>query len=212
MTQARLFAPALALAAAGLFAGLLTGPALRTADAQSDGDATTVGVVDLERVLKDSKQFKVLNESAAATASQNQEALAARQKQVESLKTALDALDATSEAAIDKQIELAELTEGTKAWATLKGRLGVRQQTLNFINVHKNAVAAIEAVAADTGVDLVITKGQANLNPNAIPADATQQAIAGLVLADSKVVFQKDAVDLTERVITRMNADFEANP
>ena len=168
-----------------------------------------VGVVDLEKVMNDSKEFAAKKAEVGATAQANQDELSGRQRAVEGLKTELDTLDPSSDAALAKQLELIEAGTSMKAWAEVKQRLALNQQARGFISVYSNATKAISAVAEEAGVDLVMTQGQA-LNPQQVPAEATLQQIAAAVLADSKVVYSKDSVDLTSRVITRMNADFEA--
>ena len=205
MKTFQLLALALVIAAVGFFAS----GTLRSVDAQSGGSPTVVGVVDLEKVMNDSKEFAAKKAEVAAAAQANQEELAGRQQGVASLKTELDTLDPSSDAALAKQLELIEAGTAMKAWAEVKQRLAQNQQARGFIGVYSNAMKSVSAVAQEAGVDLVMTKGQ-SLNPQQVPAEASLQQIAAAVLADSKVVYSKDAVDLTARVITRMNADFEA--
>ena len=208
-TAALLASPVLAAATAVGATALLLNATAETGHAQSSAEAASVAVVDLQRVVSESKAFASNRDRLQAELQSLQDELKTRNDEVAAVRMKLETLDPAADEAAQLRRDLVQKATATEAWAKVSQQMSGTEQVRAFMLVHDAALDAVQSVAQETGVDVVITRGS-TLNANDIPANTSVPQISAAAFANSKIVYHANARDLTDRVITRMNAEFEA--
>lgn len=187
--------------------GLATFSALPGATAQNGATATVVAVVDLNQVLKNSKAFATMQAAQQTRQTEQQTELETRQGEIAALNSQLDTLGVGTPAWDAKRRELLETATEARAWSEVNKQLENGTRGREFLGIYEAANAAVAAVAADRGIDIVLTAG-------ALPdlkqlAGADPQQIAA-VLQNRQVLYNTEAIDISQAVLTRFNADYES--
>ncbi len=179
----------------------------REVDAQSAADKTAVAVVDLDEVIKGSKQFQALQSEQQSRVTARENEAKGKQAELEKLKADLDLLAPGTSAHESKTQELLEKAAAAQGWNSVSQQLEASRRAREFLALYEAANKASAAVAQDRGIDVVLSTGQLPDMAQLARAEA-QQIMA--ILQNRKVIYSKDAVNLTQAVVSRMNADFDA--
>lgn len=128
-----------------------------------------------------------------------------RRQKLDAMQAALDALNPEDPAAKDKQREFLQAQIDYKNWldindATLKREVGVWT-----VQLYKELLKATQVIAAQGGYELVLYRDEfeaPSMDPEQIRA----------VMRDRKVIYANNAIDITQTVQDKMNADYRAKP
>ncbi|MEM8782005.1 MAG: OmpH family outer membrane protein [Planctomycetota bacterium] len=175
--------------------------------AQDAGSPTAVATVDLNAVITQSKGSAAQEQVRAGREAQRQEEGTALNERVQKLRADLDLLAPGSQARLDKEKELRELAVEAQVWQQVAQAEEQASRSREFLQLYEAANDAVAAVARDRGVDVVLTAGQLPDLAQLARADAQQIAA---ILQNRKVLFNSETVDITQAVLARMNANFDA--
>ena len=193
------------LAAAVVALGLLQlRPAPVVAQGASGGEATRVGVVDLQAVLNGSDEFAAMQERQQDRGRELQEELQRRQGEVKAGQNQLDALGPDTPAWEAKRREVLEAAAGTQAWEQIAKQIEGGDQAREFLSLYEQADAAVAAVAQERGLDVVLAKSDLPDLGQLARADRNQITA---ILQNRKVLYSSDRVDVTQAVLLRLNAN-----
>lgn len=193
---------ALALSVAGL--GIFRAGAV-AAPAAWPPPATSVAVVDMEKLMGNSSEVKARNESLAKWVEPEQAKLQALADDLKKKKAALELLSKESPDYIPN------LVEAKKVENNLEGSRKLAQDMVDLKKgdmlreVYKKAVSAVDSLAKREGWQIVLLDDR-NLK---IPQVATDRDVNSVIL-NKRILFADDSVDITARVIVVMNNAFNA--
>ena len=193
---------ALALSVAGL--GIFRAGAV-AAPAAWPPPATSVAVVDMEKLMGNSSEVKARNESLAKWVEPEQAKLQALADDLKKKKAALELLSKESPDYIPN------LVEAKKVENNLEGSRKLAQDMVDLKKgdmlreVYKKAVSAVDSLAKREGWQIVLLDDR-NLK---IPQVATDRDVNSVIL-NKRILFADDSVDITARVIVEMNNAFNA--
>lgn len=179
----------------------------RDVDAQSASGPTAVAVVDLNNVINGSKQFQSLQAEQQSRDASRAEEAQSKQAELEKLKADLDLLAPGTPAHENKTRDLLEKAAAAQGWNSVAQQLENSRRSREFLALYESANKASAAVAQDRGLDIVLATGQLPDMQQLARAEAQQIAA---ILQNRKVIYNKANVDITQAVLTRMNADFDA--
>ncbi|MEM1444876.1 MAG: OmpH family outer membrane protein [Planctomycetota bacterium] len=175
--------------------------------AQDAGSPTAVATVDLNAVVSQAKMAETQNETRAGRDTARQQEGEAKNNAIQKGRADLDLLAPGSQARLDKEKELRALLVEAQVWQQVSQAEEQAARSREFLALYEAANAAVEAVAKDRGLDIVLTAGQLPDLAQLARADAQQIAA---VLQNRKVLYSSEGADITQAVLARMNADFDA--
>jgi Skp family chaperone for outer membrane proteins len=193
------------VSAAVLMAAAL-GYGLRESSAQPSGNKPfTIGVVNMMRLFNEYAQTAWLNEQFEQRKLEIQKELEAREQVIKTAQEALGYLapdtpeyQKASWELIFKQAE----REGFLSAAEYQMGRDHRDLTLK---TYRDIEAMIERVAQQYGVDIVLTY-------EALQQDAADSAALRQQIRFRQVIYHEKRTDLTDQVLTELNAAFERAP
>ena len=192
------------LAATVVALGLLQlRPAPLIAQGASGGEATRVGVVNLQAVLDGSDQLATMRERQQARGQELQAELERKQGEVKAGQNQLDALGPETAAWEAKRREVLEMAAGVQAWEQIAKQIEGSEQAREFLTLYEKADAAIAAVAAERGLDVVLAASELPDMGQLARADRNQITA---ILQNRKVLFHSPQVDVTQAALIRLNA------
>ena len=192
------------LAATVVALGLLQlRPAPVVAQAGAAG-AMAVAVVDLQALLNNSDPFKKMQDAQAARAQELQDELQKRQGEVKAAQNQLDALGPETPAWEAKRREVLEMAAQAQAHDQIQKQIEGGEQAREFLELYEKANAAVEAVAKERGVDVVLAASELPDMGQLARADRNQITA---ILQNRKVLFSSDRADLTQAALVRLNAN-----
>ncbi|MDX2147015.1 MAG: OmpH family outer membrane protein [Planctomycetota bacterium] len=167
---------------------------------------TRVAVVDVQRVFNSLEQRTAMNEKLTLSGQQ-------RQAELDKRKDALDAAKKQAELLPNKEsAEYREALSNVRVrQAEVEAFARVQQQLIAFDTgdtireIYASMLVAIEDFAKREGYDVVLVDDR-DLK---IPAQADGDQVTSLI-ASRRTLFASDAVSITDRIITKMNNDFNA--
>lgn len=178
-------------------------PAPVVAQAGGSGDAMRVATVDLQTLLNNSDRFEKMQEQQQARGQALQQELQRRQGEVQSGQNQLDALGPDTPAWEAKRREVLEMAAGVQAWDQISKQIEGGEQAREFLSLYERANAAVEAVAQERGIDLVLATSELPNMAQLARADRNQITA---ILQNRKVLYSSDRADLTQAALIRLNA------
>ena len=192
------------LAAAVVALGLLQlRPEAVVAQATAGGEASRVATVDLQRVLNESDRFARMQEDQQARQQKLADEQQQKQGEVKASQNQLDALGPDTPAWEAKRREVLEMAAGVRAWEEISKQIESSEQARDFLSLYEAANAAVEAVAKERGVDVVLATADLPEMSTLVRADRNQ---ISAILQNRKVLYAGDRADLTQAVLLRLNA------
>lgn len=191
---------------AGLVATSITALTSRATSATSLAPApTVVGIVDMQKAINGSDEIRARNEALKARAD-------TRQAEIDRLKADLEKV-------VDNAKVLGDGTpDGVKARAeavvkraTLEAQFQAYKQLTDIESgdilgdIHAKVISAVDALAKREGYQLVLADDRAITIPKGRPVDEIGGAINS-----RRVLYSEPAIDITDRVLTAMNNEYNA--
>lgn len=165
---------------------------------------TRVAVVEFERLINGLKQKTAFEADRQAKARDLQALQQEKRQAVELLQQDLNMLSPGSTEYQDKQKELRRAALEFQLWGRLEQEEAQRMAMTELESLYRSAREMIGQVAQEAGYDLVLfEEGVPTFN-----AENLQQLGAQIGLR--KVLYASDSIDITDEVMRRMNADFDA--
>ena len=194
------------LIAAGLLATSITAISTRaTSNTVMAPAATVVAVVDMRKAINGADELKVRGEERKARDD-------ARQADLDKLKADVDQMIEASKLKADGSLEAVKSrAEAIVKRATLEAQLKAYQQLTDIeagdilSDIHAKVIATVEALAKREGYQLVLTDDRGLTIPKGHPSDEVIGAINA-----RRVLFVESALDITERVLTALNNEYNA--
>ncbi len=106
---------------------------------------------------------------------------------------------------IERARELLELQVDYRNWGTLTQAHMAREVSMWTVRIYRELEEAISVIAQQEGYDLVLYKGQ--FEPGSFEPEVIREQIR-----QRKVLYAHPAVDLTELVLDKLNADYRQQP
>jgi Skp family chaperone for outer membrane proteins len=191
--------------AVGLIAAVVLSVYL-TAQAQSGSAAATkVAVVNLQTVIDNSAMQKSVQDKNRAEAQNIRAEEEKRRAEIQKLNAELDPLAPGGGPWLAKRDEIQQKAIELRVWVEMTEQTANRERARQFAEVYKAATDAVSKVADASGFDIVLQGGELpdlmQLNPQQLQ----------LVAQNRKVLYSRDASDITQAVQARMDAEFK-NP
>ncbi len=192
--------------AAGLAATSITALSSRSAaTATLAAPPTAVAIVDMQKAINDSTEIKARNEALKVRAEAR---MAELDKFKKDLKDLVDGAKLLPEGSPDAVKARAEAVVKN---ATLEAQFQAYKQLTDIESgdilgdIHAKVIAAVDAIAKRDGYQLVLADDRAIVPPKGRPVEDVGNAIN-----QRRVLFADPSIDITERVLTAMNNEYEA--
>lgn len=190
--------PLVFLAAASL---LVAG--LATAYAQVNrAQPTAVAVVDLKALLDNLDERAAREADVTRSRERLQQEAEQRRNEFQQLRNELDMLKPGSETFQNKQDELQRTALELKVWSEYQQQKVNRETGLMIEDLYRKCLDAIGLTAEDLGYDVVLFKEDTPDFNYENPAQLSTQ------IQVRKVLWSRDAIDITDEVAQRMNNAF----
>lgn len=166
---------------------------------------SVVGLVDLTLVTKGLNEIKERNAQLNAKAAEYQKQLDELAGKLAKINEDIKLLPSTSK---DRR---AKIFEGLELEQQAKARQQVLRKTVELdageilTDVYKKVTDAAAKVAAKDGYSLILLDDRSV----SLPTDAPDEEVNRAIFA-KRVLFAAESVDLTQRIITEMNTEFNA--
>ncbi len=194
------------IVAAGLAATSITALSSRPAGtATLAAPPTAVAIVDMQKAINDSTEIKARNEALKVRAEAR---MAELDKFKKDLKDLVDSAKLLPEGSPDAVKARAEAVVKN---ATLEAQFQAYKQLTDIESgdilgdIHAKVIAAVDAIAKRDGYQLVLADDRAIVPPKGRPVEDVGNAIN-----QRRVLYADPSIDITERVLTAMNNEYEA--
>ncbi len=184
------------------FAGYQAGARVETAR------PTVVATVDLNLVLKSLNEISDWQNKLSSHAKDLDDELKAKTEKLTSLKNQADAAAADQKDALDEDVRMQTLE--SQYWATIQQRQLDSDEAMMWQATYRNIKNAVKNLATAEGYDLVIVDdaaGEVMYERNS-QVPAAQQIKAQI--AGRSILFRGKDIDITEKLILRMNNEYTA--
>lgn len=194
-----------ATVAASVMVTVLAAAGFVTARAQQGGvaEATRVAVVNMQQVITQSKQQASVQSANAAKGQQLVAEEKTRRDEIAKLATELDPLVAGGDAWLKKRDQIQEKQIALEVWVRVAEQNSQLDLARQYAQAYQAATDAVAAIASAQGYDIVLQTGEL---PDLMTLNVQQ--LQGVVQG-RKVIYGADAVDITQAVLGRMNAEFD---
>jgi Skp family chaperone for outer membrane proteins len=197
------------LAACVMAVAGLAVPAARSATARFAPPATVVAVVDMQKAINGLDELKARNDAnqkkADARVAELTKIRDELKKQNEELEKSAQMAPAGSNEIMNKRAELMVRAQTLDAQANAYKQLTRLDAGDVLRDMHGKVMAGIDTLAKREGIDLVIADDRALEIPNPASDEDVGRAINA-----KRVLFVSPTIDLTQRVLTQVNNDFNA--
>lgn len=176
-----------------------------TAGGQAGGTAapTKVAVVNLQDVINQCAQQAAFLAEGKAKGEAFKTEGDQRRAAITKLQTEIDPLQPGSDAWNKKREELQQKTIELQVWVQMQEQNNQLENARQFAEIYIAANQAAAAVAKGAGYDVVLQGGEL---PDLMKLNIQQLQT---VVQTRKVLYSGDAVDITNAVLQRMNAEFD---
>ena len=194
------------IVAAGLAATSTTAFSSRNAGtATLAAPPTSVAIVDMQKAINDSTEIKARNEALKVRAEARMAELDKFKKDLKDLVESAKLLPEGSPEAVKARAEAVVKN------ATLEAQFQAYKQLTDIESgdilgdIHAKVIAAVDAIAKRDGYQLVLADDRAIVPPKGRPVEDVGSAIN-----QRRVLYADPAIDITARVLTAMNNEYEA--
>lgn len=167
---------------------------------------TRVGVVDVQAVLNGLIEYKVLAEQQKARFEKLDAQVKQSGERLKAMAADIDAMNADDPDRPDQVIAFRKLQASTKTENDLNRSLKAMERGEVLITLYKKVAAVTGVIAQRDQFDLVVH----NDGNVPLPESEISDGEAGQVIMQRKVLYTDKALDITDRVIERMNNDYNA--
>ncbi len=166
---------------------------------------TAVGLVNLEKLMKDLQEIKAMNADLKVTFDARQKELDDLSTKGKALEKEIEVLAADSKERRNKQAQLYEMGQLAKTRQAVLQRLIDLDKGELVRAMYTKVAAAVDSFAQKEGFDLIILDDR-SLD---LPASGTQNEMNATIQA-KRVMFAAQGLDITDRIATLMNAEYAA--
>ncbi|MBK9120095.1 MAG: OmpH family outer membrane protein [Phycisphaerales bacterium] len=170
---------------------------------QAAGPSGRVAVVDVIRTLNEFQKQKDLVQQVTA----QQQALEAenrtRREKIDLLQAEIERLDPQDPTLPPRMRELLAMQVDYKNWAELSQLNLAREFGLWSIQMYRDLIAAVNAIAQAEGYDLVLYRGE--FEAISMDPEVVRDQIRG-----NQVLYSATGINITQQVLDRMNTDYRA--
>jgi Skp family chaperone for outer membrane proteins len=176
-----------------------------TAHTNAVADAPRVAVVNIEEVLNGLDYLKLEQGKLKNKADERQKELTVLANELDELQKKLDLLPLEDKKRREQAGSLVEKS------ATAQAKTNAYQQIINiekgdlFKDAHKRVADACADYAQKNGFDLVIVDDRAIRFDSNMSSDQVS-----MVIAQKRVMYAADSIDITKAILTKMNNEFAA--
>ncbi|MFH1746705.1 MAG: OmpH family outer membrane protein [Planctomycetota bacterium] len=128
-----------------------------------------------------------------------------RQKAADDLQATIDVMDREDPTFLKKNAELLEMRIGLRTWAEVKKAHTAREIGLATDRIYRDIIGVCEQIARQAGYDIVLQTQPyqpMSMSPDEIEAQ----------MQNRKVLFSSEAVDISDLVLRKLNADYRTQP
>lgn len=193
----------IAIVFAALALGLI-GLAVARATTALQAQPNAVAVVRLDKVFDNLKQMQKFKAEETSRREQLQAELKSRQEKLQTQQADLDMLTPGTPGFIQAQEELTRAAIELQVWSQFEQQKLARDAGLQFESLYRDTLGAIGRVAEANGFDLVL---YAETEPE-FRYENLQQLLTQMSVR--KVLYAKEALDVTDQVVQQMNNEFDA--
>ena len=184
---------------------ILAGMLISGANALAD---VKIAVANAGKIFSDIKEKKDWEQKMLQDQKTLQDTAFQKQQKVKSLQEQRDNLRTDSPQYADKDKELQSAEIDLKVWAEIQQAESQRTNKMQTKALFDKIVNAVAAVATAKGIDLVIADQHPEV-PDNFMEQATLEQVRAL-LGQRNVLYSSPQVDITQDVITPMDADYAA--
>jgi Skp family chaperone for outer membrane proteins len=190
----------------GAAAATLAVPSVAVAQ-PSAGQAIRVAVANTARILNDLQETKDLNQKMQNDLRTLDTERATREQKVKDLQAARDALKPDSPQFVEKNKEWLQARIEYEIWVNLQKANLEREQKVQMRQLFNKISQAVAEVATQRGIDLVFAEQFTEIPENLEAINAEQLKA---VIGQRNILFKSTAVDITNDVITNLDAKYRS--
>ena len=173
---------------------------------QAPAGGTAVAVVDIAEVFENLEERTAIEADIRAQIESMRKWEQEASTEITSLQSDLEIMDRDSDGFKKAYAELEQKTLTFQVQQEVRKRSIDRKRAENLENIYKKMVEGIGEVAASEGYDLVLTKDQAT------PLRGASQREMLTMIQFRKMLYSNPNMDITQRVKTKLNNDFNNAP
>ena len=167
--------------------------------------ATTIAVIDVDAAINGSQQGQALKASGQALTDEYNALIKALQDQIQQEQAAANQMNKESKAFRDKRREIIALNARGQGLQQAREAELAEFQRDQYLTAFRSMQAAVNQVAKDKGIAIVIRKNTVTIPDNIDQANPQQ---VGAILGGQSTLFVAPEADITTDVISAMNAAF----
>ena len=173
--------------------------------AQSRGGAGGVAVVNVVKLFNEYQRQKDLTEEMRQKKAQLDAENQQRRGRIESLEATINVTDPSDPTYMDKTKQLLKEQIEFKNWFDLIQADMTREVGVWTARIYQEILQSVREVAEQDGYDLVLYIDE--FQPTGVDPDMIREQIRS-----RKVIYARSTVDLTQRVLDKLNTQFRALP
>ena len=187
---------------------VMTGAFTATGQNQAGGNGLQVGVVHLQQLMDNLRAVSTLRTELQQRRDRIQADAERRQNELQAMENQHALLTPGSAEWRDKAVEMEEKSAELQTWVSYEQVQLARYEIRGMERVYREVLAAVQTLANDEGLDLVLVREGEFRLPQA-PPGAEQQLAQELrqQISLRKVLFAHDRLDVTNAVRERMDRD-----
>ena len=163
-----------------------------------------VAVVDVGKIFNEYQKMKDATEELRRLEERLRLENEQRKQRADALEATVNAMDRDDPAYVKKMQEVLEARIAHKTWFEFQQANSTREIALATDRIYRDILRGVEQVARESGYDVVLYREE--YVPLANPEELQAQ------MRSRKVVYASDAVDITQVVLDRLNAEYRAQP
>lgn len=181
------------------------GSNLVTAQPAGGGIPSRVAVINIEEVLNGLQYLNIEQSKLKAKADERQKELSALANEIDDMQKKLEMVSLEDKKRRDQAALLVEKS------ALAQAKTNAYQQIINiekgdlFKDAHGEVVKACKDYAEKNGFDLVLVDDRAIKFESNMSSD-----MVSAIIAQKRVLYASDSVDITKAILTKMNNEFAA--
>ena len=187
---------------------VMTGAFTATGQNQAGGQGLQVGVVHLQQLMDNLRAVNTLRTELQQRRDRIQAEAERRQSELQGMENQHALLTPGTAEWRDKAVEMEEKSAELQTWVSYEQVQLARFEIQGMERVYREVLAAVQTLANDEGLDLILVREGEFRLPEA-PPGAEQQLAQELrqQISLRKVLFAHDRLDVTNAVRERMDRD-----
>lgn len=162
---------------------------------------TAVAVVDAEKLFDQLTERQAIEADIRSKAETLQQQERDKKEKIQQMQGSLDMLNPGTKAFQEQQAELEKAVLNLQVWVQYEQQKLNRQRQTQVEGLFKKVLDAIERVSVDEGYDAVLFQSQSIARSS---GNSNQPVTVPIRI----VAWNKDSIDLTDRILTRMNNEY----